>query len=93
MKSKIHLPPFAAWLTLEQCGCRQRACRFIDQFPQAGEERKVTESIEILRMNIQHYEGLLRLTQDEGKRQQIERLLAETRGELKSAEKALSPKR
>lgn len=47
----------------------------------------MTESIEILRMNIQHYEGLLRLTQESSKRQQIEKLLAETRAALESIEK------
>jgi len=51
------------------------------------------ESIEILRMNIQHYEGLLRLTRDESKRQQIEKLLAETRTELKSVEMPPSARR
>lgn len=46
----------------------------------------MNENIEILRMNIQHYEGLLRFTREEAKRRQIEKLLAETRVELKSAE-------
>jgi len=46
----------------------------------------MTENIEILRMNIQHYEGLLRLANEETKRKQIEKLLMETRAQLKSAE-------
>jgi len=49
----------------------------------------MTESTEILRMNIQHYEGLLRFAQDGTKRQQIVKLLAETRAELESAESLL----
>jgi len=50
------------------------------------------ERPEILRMNIQHYEGLLRLEESGAKRQQIEKLLAETRAELKSAEQLRAAK-
>jgi hypothetical protein len=45
----------------------------------------MTESPEILLMNIRHYEALLRMVQDEDKRRQIEKLLAETRAELQLA--------
>ena len=44
----------------------------------------MTAHDEILRMNIRHYEGLLRSVEDEHKRQQIEKLLAEAQAELQS---------
>ena len=44
----------------------------------------MTANDEILRMNIRHYEGLLRSVQDEHKRQQIEKLLAEVQAELQA---------
>ena len=43
------------------------------------------EDPEILRMNIQHYQSLLKLELEEPQRQQISRLLAEARDELRSA--------
>ena len=53
----------------------------------------MTENEEILRMNIRHYEGLLRSVQDEDKRHQIEKLLAEAQAELQSSnQRPLQPR-
>lgn len=53
--------------------------------PPINRKRKMTESAEILLMNVHHYEALLRVAHDEDKRRQIEKLLAETRAELQLA--------
>ena len=53
----------------------------------------MTDQIEILQMNIKHFEGLLRLTQDEDKRLQVEKLLAEAKAELRSTLKPSPPRR
>jgi hypothetical protein len=53
----------------------------------------MTDEIEILQMNIKHFEGLLRLTQDEDKRLQVEKLLAETKAELRSTLRSPLPRR
>jgi hypothetical protein len=53
----------------------------------------MTDNSVILRMNIQHYEGLLRFAEEGARRQQIQKMLAETRADLKSVESLPAAKR
>ncbi len=51
----------------------------------------MTEDADILRMNIQRYEGLLKLNLEKPKREQIAKMLAEAQADLREKSSAANP--